>query len=357
MSRSGETGPVEAAGPIDGVGPVGEASPAAGVGPVGEAAPASEAGPAAGGGSVSETAPAPGVGPVAEAASLGEVRPGVESGLVGAVGPVEPLGETTAPVPSGKKPGRRRRTVSVTAVVLLVAAVAAGVAYTVITVRNADRDAQAPEWKFPSRRLDGQGSGSRPKVASESGLGGMLVPYGTDGWSRGPDLGEFGSDAELSGAQASALRKESLSDLPRSQRTQLQKQYDKHPIKGMAMRSYLNSDASNLSTNKGIFTVSVLLTRMDSRAQAKTLSSVENELFEAFDLFREGPAVKGHKDAKCFLPPKDADSDLTGMYCSAHVGDVMVSVSADGPKPLDTKGVALLMSEQLDRIAEPGEAV
>ncbi|MFJ6086570.1 hypothetical protein ACIQI8_34815 [Streptomyces sp. NPDC092369] len=260
-------------------------------------------------------------------------------------------------MPAGKKSGRRRRTVSVTAVVLLVAAVVAGVAYTVITVRNADRDAQAPEWKFPSRRLEGQGSGGEPKGASANGLGGMLVPYGTDGWSRGPDLGQFGSDAELSGAQASALRKESLSDLPRSQRTQLQKQYDKHPIKGMAMRSYLSSDASNLDTNDGIFTVSVLLTRMDSRAQAKTLSSVENELFEAFDLFRKGPAVKGHKDAKCFLPPKDADSELTGMYCSASIGDVMVTLSADGPKPLDSKGVALLMSQQLDRIAEPGEAV
>ena len=295
--------------------------------------------------SVGEAGPAPEVGPVGPTSSVGEV------------GPVEPVGTTTAAGPSGKKPGRRRRTVSVTAVVLLVAAVVAGVAYTVITVRNADRDAEAPEWKFPSRRLDGQGSGSRPKVASANGLGGMLVPFGTDGWSRGPDLGEFGSDAELSGAQASALRKESLSDLPRSQRTQLQKQYDKHPIKGMAMRSYLNSEASSLSDNEGIFAVSVLLTRMDSQAQAKNLSTLQNALFESLDVFRKGPAVKGYKDAKCFLPPKDDKADLSGMICSARIGDVMVTVTADGPKPLDTKGVALLTSEQLDRIAEPGEAV
>ncbi|MDH6218536.1 hypothetical protein [Streptomyces pseudovenezuelae] len=307
--------------------------------------------------SVGEAAPAPEVGPVDEASPAADAAPVAESGPVGEVGPVEPAGTATAPEPSARNPRRRRRVVAVTAGVLLAAAVVAGVVYTVITVRNADRDAEAPEWKFPSRRLDGQGAGSRPKVASVNGLGGMLVPFGTDGWSRGPDLGEFGSDAELSGAQASALRKESLSDLPRSQRTQLQKQYDKHPIKGMAMRSYLNSEPSSVSDNEGIFAVSVLLTRMDSQAQAKNLSALQNALFESLDVFRKGPAVKGYKDAKCFLPPKDDKADLSGMICSARIGDVMVTVTADGPKPLDTKGVALLTSEQLDRIAEPGEAV
>lgn len=40
------------------------------------------------------------------------------------------------------------------------------------------------------------------------------MPYRFPAWSRGPDLGEFGSDAELSGRQATALRKESIRDLP-----------------------------------------------------------------------------------------------------------------------------------------------
>ncbi|MGW3283955.1 hypothetical protein ACWDR3_04820 [Streptomyces sp. NPDC001002] len=262
----------------------------------------------------------------------------------------EPIAVVEPPTGERVRPGRGAR---ITTVVLLVAAVVAGVAYTVITVRGADRDAEAPEWKFPSRRLDGQGAGKQPA----NGLGALLVPYGTDDWTRGPDIGEFGSDTELSGAQASALRNESLGDLPRSERTELRKEYDKHPVKGMAMRSYYNSDLGQLGEDEKVFAADVQLTRMDSRAQAKTLSTVQNELFESLDIFRKGPAVKGHKDARCFLEPKNDDSVLTGMYCSGHVGDVLVSVSAEGPEPLDTKGVASLMGEQLDRIAEPGEAV
>ncbi|MBA4866739.1 hypothetical protein H1V43_36690 [Streptomyces sp. PSKA54] len=76
----------------------------------------------------------------------------------------------------------------------------------------------------------------------------MLLPYGTDGYTRGPDIDEFGSDAELSGPQAAALRKESISDLPRSQRRQLEKEIDKLRIQGMAMRSCPSTDAASDST-------------------------------------------------------------------------------------------------------------
>lgn len=45
------------------------------------------------------------------------------------------------------------------------------------------------------------------------------------------------------------------------------------------------------------------------------------------------------------------------MYCFARQGDVLVTATADGVSPMSTKGAAQLLKKQLDRIAEPGEAV
>ncbi|MER5753130.1 hypothetical protein [Streptomyces sp. NPDC002088] len=249
-----------------------------------------------------------------------------------------------------RKPVRRGRLAAVAGSVLLAGAVVAGVGYTVVTVDGADRDAGAPVWKFPKVTAE------EKKAATQQGLAGMLVPYGNDGWSRGPDLAEFGADVQLSGAQATALRKQSLSDLPRSQRKRLEQQIDKQRIKGMAMRSYYSRKASTYD-NDDIYAVSIVLAQMDSKAAVREMSTFQNEFLDALDVFRKGPEIKGHKNAKCFLPPKDADEDLDTMFCSAYVGNVLVTATADGVKPLDTKGVATLLRTQLDRIAEPGEAV
>ncbi|MFF4271211.1 hypothetical protein [Streptomyces sp. NPDC001536] len=255
-----------------------------------------------------------------------------------------------APARPAKKPVRRGRIAAIAGSVLLTGAVVAGVGHTVVTVDGADRDAGAPRWKFPKAQAD------EVRAATAKGLAGVLVPYGTDGWNRGPDLAEFGSDAELSGAQATALRKESLSGLPRTQRRQLEKEIDKQRITGMAMRSYVSTTGSNAS-GKGASAVSITLSRMERRAAAKDISTSQNAFLDALDIFREGPKIKGFKNAKCFLPPKDADEDLDMMFCSAYQGDILISATADGVKSLDTKSIAMLLAEQLDRIAEPGEAV
>lgn len=278
-----------------------------------------------------------------------------------------PVPESVPDPAPAKKRLRPRRVAAVLGSVLLAGAVVAGVGYTVVTVDGADRDAGAPVFKFPKAPA---GDGD-VEPASASGLAGVLVPYGESGWHRGPDLGEFGYDAQLSGAQATALRKESLSGLPRTQRRQLEKEIDRQRIKGMAMRSYLNSGVSALGTNEGTYSVSVVLAQMSSSAAVRDLGTFQQEFLDALDVFRAGPEIKGHKNAKCFLPPKDdesedsedsesgedADPGLESMLCSAYRGDVLVTVTADGPAPLDTKGVAMLLSEQLDRIDGPGEAV
>jgi hypothetical protein len=255
------------------------------------------------------------------------------------------------PAPPGRNGALRRRIATVAGALVVAGAVVGGVGFTAVTVDGAERDAGEPVWQFPPSTAD------EKKAATVQGVAGLLVPYGTDGWSRGPDLGRYGSDAQLSGAQATALRKESLSGLPRTQRRKLEKEIDRQRLTGMAMRSYLSSEASALGANTGTYSVSIVLAQMESKAAVKDISTFQNEFLDALEVFREGPEIKGHKNAQCFLPPKDAETDLDTMFCSAYEGDVLVTATADGVKPLDTKGVALLLREQLDRISEPGEAV
>ncbi|MEV2216402.1 hypothetical protein AB0H86_34125 [Streptomyces sp. NPDC050997] len=319
---------------------------------VGEPAPASEITPATQNGPSAVGVPA---APAADVAPVGPVGPVVQVGGVGLLAPVASAVDGVLPAPfpgpAGKNAVLRRRIAAVAGSLLLVGAVVAGVGFTMVTVGDADRDAGAPVWEFPKSAVEEE------KPVTAQGLAGLFVPYGTDGWTRGPDLGEYGLDARLSGAQATALRKESLSDLPRTQRRQLEKEIDRQRLTGMAMRSYLNSEASAFGKNEEIYTVSITLAQMESKAAVKDISTFQREFLDALEIFREGPEIKGHKNAECFLPPKDADTELDTMYCSAYQGDVLVTATADGAEPLDTEGVARLLREQLDRIAEPGEAV
>ncbi|MFC3573217.1 hypothetical protein ACFOZ0_07975 [Streptomyces yaanensis] len=272
------------------------------------------------------------------------------------IGPVEPAASTVV-LPEGvtvRRPVRRGRVAALTGSVLLAAALVAGVGYTVVTVNGADRDAGAPSWKFPAVKKDAEA-----KKASGTGLAGMLVPYGTDGFTRGPDIGQYGADAELSGREATALRKESLHDLPRSQRLRLERQIDRQHIKGMALRSYLSTSEAGNSTAYAdrAFTVDVVLAQMANRAAVRDIATFQSEFLSALDVFRKGPTIKGHKNAHCFLPPKEADEKLDVMFCSAYQGDVLVTATAYAARPMDTTSAALLLRTQLDRIAEPGEAV
>ncbi|MEU6380982.1 hypothetical protein [Streptomyces sp. NPDC046909] len=254
-----------------------------------------------------------------------------------------------APAPA-KKRIPRRRIAAVAGSVLLLGAVIGGTGYTVVTVQDADRDPGKPSWKFPSAAKD-EGTAEEAK-----GLRALLMPYEENGFAQGPDLAEFGSDAELSGKQATALRKESLSGLSAGQRRQLEKRIDRQRIKGIVMRSYLSADMYALYDDKSV-TVGVVLTQMGSHAAVEDVSTSQNELFEALDIFRKGPKIEGHKDAKCFLNPKDKDEKLDRMRCSASVGDVLVEVTASAVAPMDKQAVATFLSSQLDRIDDPGKAV
>ncbi|MGC5564020.1 hypothetical protein ACPYPG_14405 [Streptomyces sp. FR-108] len=271
--------------------------------------------------------------------------------------PTPETASTETPV-SPRRRMRPARVVAGVAAGALLVAVVGGVGFTVVTVDGADRDAGAPVWRFPKKSAD-DGEPKEAAAGDRSGLVGLLVPYETDpdadGFTRGPDIDEFGSDSRFSGRQATELRKQSIRDLPRSQRLRLEKQIDKQHIQGMAMRSYV-SPSDSLDHEGKVFTVDIVLSQMDKKT-VRDLATFQNEFLNALEIFRKGPKIEGHKNAQCFLPPKDAEEKLDLMVCSAYKGDVMVSATAYGVKPLNTKGVAVFLREQLDRIAEPGEAV
>ncbi|MET4659767.1 hypothetical protein ABID80_003487 [Streptomyces sp. PvP037] len=258
--------------------------------------------------------------------------------------------EERTPEPPAKRPVRWGRIAAVAGSVLLAGAVIAGVGYTVVTVNGADRDAGAPRWKLP------KAPAAEAEQPEARGLAGMLVPYGYDNLLPGPDLSEFGRDEQFDGARATALHKRALSGLPRSQRKELEKEIDGWRVQGMAMRSY-TSGSTSVYSPIDVYTVGIVLTRMKDREAVRDLATYQEGLIEALDIFREGPKIKGHKNARCFLPPEDEESGIDSMECSAYVGDVLVTLTAAGGKPLDTKSVATLFGQQLDRIDEPGKAV
>jgi len=245
-----------------------------------------------------------------------------------------------------------RRIAAVAGSVLLLGAVVGGSGYTVMTVQDADRDPGRPTWQFPKAAE----AKDTDTAEDAKGLRGLLMPYEAHGFDRGPDLAEFGADAELSGKQATALRKESIKGLPPAQRRQMEKQIDRQRIKGVVMRSYVNANGYAIYDDKATV-IGVVLTQMESRAAVRGIARGQSEFFSSVDLFRKGPKIEGHKDAKCFLTPKAKDIKLDRMFCSASVGEVLVEVTASGPAPMDKRAVATFLAAQLDRIDDPGKAV
>ncbi|AQS72097.1 hypothetical protein B1H29_20065 [Streptomyces pactum] len=261
---------------------------------------------------------------------------------------------TTEPLSSA--PGRRggRRIAAVTGALLPAVAVVGAVACTAVAVADADRDPGASSW------ARAEPAAGRPAAEAKPGsLAWTLVPYRPDNWSRGPDLGKFGSDAVLNGDRTTALFKESLAGLPRSERKQMEKEIDRRPVKEMAMRSYAFTTGDNADRAAGAATMTLVLSRLEDPAAARAVTKGQNAFLGALGLFRDGPEIEGFEDAECFRTPSGSGGDrkLDSMYCYASVADIAVTATAEGLQPFDAEGVAALLKDQLDRIVEPGESV
>ncbi|GAA2387303.1 hypothetical protein GCM10010420_07910 [Streptomyces glaucosporus] len=262
-------------------------------------------------------------------------------------------GHGTAAGPHGEpRPGTarpRRALLPALAALLVLGAVGGGLAYTKTTADNADRSSPTRIWKKPAKTPSDDDPAPDPgRGRSDSALRKKLLPV-PEGFSLGPDIAEFGNDAELSGRQAQALMEESVRGLPAEQRREHRAQVGKLRLQGVVMRSYV--------PDTGDFAAEIQIARMANEKAVRDLSGFRSELLEALSVFRDGPRIKGHGNARCFLPPEDGESELESMFCTAHQDGLLVSFSADGVKPFPEKAAAALLKDQLDHLESPGEYI
>ncbi|MEU9011230.1 hypothetical protein AB0D12_15890 [Streptomyces sp. NPDC048479] len=241
-----------------------------------------------------------------------------------------------------KEPRRlNRKTVVAVSGVLALAAVAGLGVLALDRLGNADRTAPTVVWAEPPQRPENP-------AAEPMGLAAKLppVPYA---YELGPDVNGVGNNTVLGRKQAIVTFKEGTRSLPSAQRKARSKAIDKLRLQGLAMRSYVSVDHQLI--------VEMQLAQIDNAKDGRKLARFQSEVADALGIFRKGPTVPDFKNAKCFLLPKSASKEFDAMFCSAYEGDVLVNVTAYGPKPLDTAAAAELLRLQLDRLKFPGESV
>ncbi|MEU9864244.1 hypothetical protein AB0D99_25555 [Streptomyces sp. NPDC047971] len=255
------------------------------------------------------------------------------------------------------RPGRARKLLTVVLpAVLVLGAVGGGVAYTSVTVGDADRSAPTVVWEQPdlSKAPKDPALGAARGKASTP-LSKMQLPV-PDAYELGPDIEGYGNDGELSGKEAAALLKEEGKGLAGKKRRDWEKEVDRQGIQGVAFRSYA-------SPERGVV-ITVHITRMKDKKAIRGGYELKKRLMADLLKFPKGPRIDGHKNSACFMYPQAKGLDkeeravqVDGMTCSAYEADVLVTVTAAGSKPFDKSEVAELARKQLDHITSPGEYI
>ncbi|MGW6139858.1 hypothetical protein [Streptomyces sp. NPDC055140] len=256
-------------------------------------------------------------------------------------------GSTPDPAPVAGVAARRWPAVAVACAVVL--AVGAGTGLTVTKVNAADRSAPTKVWAKPKEQKQ-----AKPGQARTQGLSARLLPL-PKAYRPGPDIDEYGNDKVITGKEATARLKKGARGLPSRQREEQGRAIDKLKLRGMAMRSYQLSGYMGWTDehNKSLV-VDMQLAQMQNRRAGRQLKEFRSEFLRSVGVFPKGPKVKGHRNADCFLAPKDSKGKLEMVLCSAYEDDVLVTVTGYGPKPLNTTEVADLLARQLDRLTSQG---
>ncbi|MFF7680706.1 hypothetical protein [Actinacidiphila glaucinigra] len=254
-----------------------------------------------------------------------------------------PAGEENAPAPR-----RSRRGVALGTAVALVAVIAGGgVGFTVLQHQKDDaKQASAQTWKAPEPKKTSE-YGTKSGGSHYGTLGKLLLPV-PDDYSPGPDIAEFGNDAELSAERAEELMRGDLDGVPKKQRDMVRKAVARLHIQGMGMRTY-REDQSR-------FFVETQIVQMKNKRSAKADTEFFTAFTKALGVFRNGPKIAGHDKARCVLPPKEPGQKLDSMVCQATEGDLLIRMSVTGTSPLRKTEAADLLKQQLDRVQDPGEA-
>lgn len=262
--------------------------------------------------------------------------------------PDQPASPEPAAVPA--RGGRARRLIlAATPVVLVLVAVAGAAVYTQTTVDGADRTVTTALWQKPAHGPGKDPAGDFARGRTSTELSRHLLPV-PSGFQLGPDSGEYGNDAEISGRAATAEMKDAGHGLAGRQRREFDKSIDKLRVQGLAVRTYA-SDASDMI-------IETQLVRMKDKKAVRDLYAFQERLYSSAGVFRDGPKVDGHgKNATCLLPAKGKKHEIEGMSCIAYEGEFMITVRASGTAPFEKQTVAELVKDQLNHITSPGEYV
>lgn len=244
------------------------------------------------------------------------------------------------------RPRVRRLLGTVLPAVLVLGAIGGGTAFIKTTVDGADKAAPTAVWRKPDTtpRPNPDPAERSDEGRTDTDLSRKLLPVPED-YRLGPDVAEYGNDVFLTSKEATALFKSVGEGLPSELRRELNKGIDKLGVQGIAMRSY--------SANWEDLVVQVYVTRMTDQEAVHGWYKSQSDRPGA----RKGPAVEGHKQAKCFLVPKDKKSGLAAMECVAYDGELAIDIFAQATEPIDSSAVAELMRDQLRHIASPGKYV
>lgn len=256
--------------------------------------------------------------------------------------PGEPSPAAPLTPPSAGIPERRGRRLPrlVPAAAVLVAAVGGATAYAALhhghstAAHAAPRPSGTPSPSF----------GARSGGAHFGSLRDLLLPP-PDGYSLGPDDGVMGNDTALTGSALSSHLADVFPGVPDADRRTLQRELGATGIRAYGLRTYRDTS--------GDLDITVTLVQLNPAA-ARNAARFDAALFQASGAGRKGPAVPGHPEAHCYVPPPASGDALGGLLCFADAGDLMATMTVDGPNPLDAAAPARLYGAQLDRIAIPG---
>ncbi|MFJ8040255.1 hypothetical protein ACIRBX_07055 [Kitasatospora sp. NPDC096147] len=235
------------------------------------------------------------------------------------------------------------------AAVVAAAVVGVGIGIGILRTQYPERSVVAAPVGQPSALPSASASpspsfGTRENGSHFGSLRDLLLPL-PDDHRVGPDAGAYGNDTELTEEQRKGWVEDQIRDLPEKLRDRLRQDWQETPLTGAGVRSYVAADRS--------YVVTIWLLRYHQEA-VKADTAWQNVLGSDSGLYRLGPNVAGHDQARCFLPSAEPGAEIDHLICSAAEGDLRVEMEVEGVAPLPKEKTVDLFSRQLDRLARPG---
>ncbi|RKE20405.1 haloacid dehalogenase-like hydrolase [Streptomyces sp. TLI_171] len=256
--------------------------------------------------------------------------------------PEQPEQPSTAPA----KP--RRTGLKAVAAVAAAALLGVGIGELIIKVHYQDAPAPAAVAAGPAPAPSPSATWGAKSTGNHFGsLRDLLLPVPT-GYRLGPDHGSFGNDSELRREDLDKAEKDMLTEVPEKYRQNAENMLASLHLQGIGSRTVVSGDDRIVVT---------MVLRQFNQQWVAAQNSAYGDWYTDNELYRQGPGVSGHPEARCALPALKAGDQLDFVECYAGVGDLLVEMEVSGVAPLDQNKVVDLFRQQLDRLAIPGASV